>query len=124
MRPIARAGLPSGNRFEPGGCGHREDSVMSGRSPEWPETLGRDGFTIVDRVLPSDRVAELIEASEGWSVVGREGVLDRRGETYGVRDLLWRSPEVRLLAGAPELMKLVEPVLGGGAFAVRGLYFD
>jgi hypothetical protein len=86
--------------------------------------LERDGFAILDRVLPADRVVELIEASEGWSVAGREGVLDRQGETYGVRDLLRRSPEARFLAGSPELMALVEPVLGRGAFAVRGLYFD
>jgi hypothetical protein len=97
---------------------------MPGQSGEWLRSLESDGFAILDRVLAADRVAQLIAASEEWSVAGREGVLDRRGETYGVRDLLWRSPEVRLLAGSPELMELVEPVLGGGAFAVRGLYFD
>ena len=69
-------------------------------------------------------VAELIEASKGWSAAGREGVLDRRGETYGIRDLLWRSSEVRRLAESPELKELVEPILGPRAFAVRGLYFD
>ncbi len=92
--------------------------------PEWVETFGQAGFAILDRVISPGQVAELIEVSKGWSVVGREGVLDRRGETYGIRDLLWRSSEVRSLAESPELRKLVVPILGPRAFAVRGLYFD
>jgi len=97
---------------------------MTGRKLEWVASLNRDGFAILDRILTPARVADLIEASGGWSLVGRDGVLDRRGETYGIRDLLWRFLDVKVLANSPELMAMVEPVLGRGAFAVRGLYFD
>ena len=97
---------------------------MSEGSRDWVSTLDRDGFVIRDHVVASDRVAELIALSRNWLVAGREGVLDRQGETYGVRDLLWRFPEVRALADSPELRQLVEPVIGPEAFAVRGLYFD
>ncbi len=38
--------------------------------------------------------------------------------------ILRAIPEVRRLAGSPALLDLVEPVLGPGAFAVRGLLFD
>ena len=41
-----------------------------------------------------------------------------------VRDLLRRAPAVRRLANSPELCEIVTPILGSGAFVVRGLFFD
>src|SRR5436190_8824773 len=90
----------------------------------WPERLDRDGFAILDRVLTPARMAELIEATRTYSLGGHDGLLDRRGEVYGGRDLLWRITEVRRLARSPALLAIVEPILGRGAFAVRGLFFD
>jgi hypothetical protein len=41
-----------------------------------------------------------------------------------MRDALRNLPEIRELANSVELLDLVRPVLGPGAFAVRGLLFD
>jgi len=54
----------------------------------------------------------------------RAGVLERGGETYGVRDLLWRAPEIKRLAASRALVDIAHAILGPGAFAVRGLFFD
>jgi hypothetical protein len=93
-------------------------------SNSWLECFDRDGFVIIDSVLGPDRVAELIEATRICSSTARDGVLERGGEVYGVRDLIWRVPEIRRLAQSPELLELAEATLGPGAFVVRGLYFD
>lgn len=90
----------------------------------WIDCLPRDGFAILERVATPARVAELIEATRAYSSGDHDGRLDRRGEVYGGRDLLWRIPEVGRLARSPELSAIAESVLGPGAFAVRGLFFD
>jgi ectoine hydroxylase-related dioxygenase (phytanoyl-CoA dioxygenase family) len=92
--------------------------------PSLSERLERDGFVILDRVATPDRVAELIEATRVYATGSSDGLLDRRGEVYGGRDLLWRIDEVRRLAGSRALLDIAEKVLGPGAFAVRGLFFD
>lgn len=88
------------------------------------DVLDRDGFIILESVLGPDQVAELIQLTGTCSPAQGEGVLHREGEVYGVRDLAWRLDEIRGLARSPELIRLVEPILGPGAFLVRGLYFD
>ena len=81
-----------------------------------------DGFAIVPGVLAPevvDALARAVDAAgEGPAVLRREGAL------YGMRDALRGLPEVRDLAGSEALLGLVRPVLGPGAFAVRGLLFD
>jgi len=94
------------------------------KSGAWRERFDRMGFAIVDRVLSFDQVAELIEVTRLGSAPGKAGVLDRGGEVYGVRDLIWRIPEIRHLAQSPELLEIAQAILGPGAFAVRGLFFD
>ena len=98
--------------------------VTPNSSTGWSECLDRDGFAILDRVATPDRVAELIEATRVYATGSSDGLLDRRGEVYGGRDLLWRIDEVRRLARSRELLDIAETVLGPGAFAVRGLFFD
>ncbi len=88
------------------------------------ERFDREGFAILDHVLSPDQVAELLEATRTYAMGEHDGRLDRRGEVYGGRDLLWRVAEVRRLARSASLMTIVEPILGPGAFAVRGLFFD
>ena len=90
----------------------------------WHERFDRDGFVIVDSVLAPNQVAELIEFTRICSSTARDGVLERGGEVYGMRDLLWRVPEIRRLAQSPDLLAIVEAILGPGAFVVRGLFFD
>ncbi len=100
---------------------------MSAKSAEgipWLGSLERLGFTIIAGVVTAECVADLIDATRTYATGGHDGALDRRGEVYGGRDLLWRVPEVRSLARSPEILKLVYPVLGQEAFPVRGLFFD
>ncbi len=82
--------------------------------------LARDGFAVVPGVLGaagSGALAEaLAAASDGSSL--RSG-----GEAYAVRNLL-DVPAVRALAGSAGVRALVEPALGPGCFAVRGILFD
>ncbi len=86
------------------------------------DRLSRDGFAIVDNVVTPLVVKQLIDA------IGQAGPLDavlrREEEVYGMRDLLRAIPEVRQLAGSPDLLDLVDSILGPGSFAVRGLLFD
>jgi hypothetical protein len=71
-----------------------------------------------------DQVAELIDVTRDCSSTASKGVLERRGEIYGVRDLLWRVPAIRRLAHSRELLEIVATILGPEAFPVRGLFFD
>ena len=88
------------------------------------ERLDRDGYAILDQITLTDRVVELIEATQMYATGGHDGLLDRRGEVYGGRDLLWRIEDVRQLAQSRELTGITETILGPGSFAVRGLFFD
>ena len=90
----------------------------------WSDSLERDGYAILDRILSPVHVTELIEATRMYASGDHDGRLDRGGEVYGGRDLLWRIAEVRRLAQSPALTTIAETVLGPGAFAVRGLFFD
>jgi ectoine hydroxylase-related dioxygenase (phytanoyl-CoA dioxygenase family) len=90
----------------------------------WRESFDRTGFAIIDRVLERDHVDELIELTRVCLAAGEAAVLDRAGEVYGARDLLWRVAEIRELARSRELISISEAILGRGAFAVRGLFFD
>jgi ectoine hydroxylase-related dioxygenase (phytanoyl-CoA dioxygenase family) len=90
----------------------------------WTAGLERDGYAILEGVAAPDPVAHLIEATREYASVAHQGRLDRRGEVYGGRDLLWRIPEVGRLARSRELTAIAEAALGPGAFAVRGLFFD
>jgi hypothetical protein len=91
---------------------------------DWRERFDRDGYAILDQITSSDRIAELIEATRMYATGGHDGLLDRRGEVYGGRDLLWRIEDVRCLAQSRELSGLAETILGPGASPVRGLFFD
>jgi hypothetical protein len=93
-------------------------------SAVWRNGFERNGFAIIEQVLSPGRVAELIAATSSYLSTSSGGVLRRGDEVYGARDLLWRVPEVRLLARSRELLEIVEPILGLGAFVVRGLFFD
>jgi hypothetical protein len=93
-------------------------------SPSWQESFNRDGFAILECVLTPELVAELIDVTRTYSSTDSAGVLERRGEIYGVRDLLWRVPAVRQVAHTRGMLEIVAAVLGPEAFVVRGLFFD
>src|SRR5271168_4117591 len=91
-------------------------------STAWREPFERDGFAIIESILPPDRVAEFIDVTRTCSLTEHDGVLRRGGEVYGVRDLVWRVGEIRQLARTRELIDIVESILKPGAFVVRGLF--
>lgn len=93
-------------------------------SERWIEQLEYDGYAILEEVATPGEVATLLEATSNYATGSDDGRLDRGGEVYGGRDLLWRRPEIAGLARSPELLAIAETVLGPGAFAVRGLFFD
>ena len=90
----------------------------------WLDSFERMGFAIIEGVLSPGLVAGLREATDGYSAGGHDGALDRRGEVYGGRDLLWRVLEVSGLAQSSEILSLIQGILGPMAFPVRGLFFD
>ena len=88
-------------------------------------SLERDGFAIVAEGVPPRTVERLVKAFE-MTPGKRERVYDvreKQGGVYAMRNVL-RTPEVRELAESREIMRLVEGVLGRGARAVRGIFFD
>ena len=92
-------------------------------SSHWQACFDRDGFAIIDRVLTKVEVSELIELTRVCSSTADTGVLDRGGEVYGVRDLIWRIPEIRRLAHARTVLEIAQAILGPDAFVVRGAVF-
>lgn len=98
-----------------------QPEAINGR---WFESLTRDGFAVIEGVVSTQSVAELTDLINGYLAGTGSGILARRGETYGIRDLLWRAPEIQRLAQSPELTQIVRAAVGPKAFAVRALYFD
>ena len=85
-------------------------------------TVLERGFAIVPRLI-DDEAASALEVAVERSTASA-GTLRREDAVYGMRDLLRGVPEIRTLAGSPVILDLVESILGPGAFAVRGLWFD
>ncbi len=83
--------------------------------------LESQGFLMRRGVISGAVVAELARAIE--DAPSMAGARARRGSVVGLRNLL-QVPAVRRLAGSPPLRDLVEPILGRGAFCVRGIFFD
>lgn len=86
------------------------------------DALARDGFAVVaDVVGPGERAALIAAVS---AIAPGGSALDRGGRVYASRNLLRNVPRVRSLAESGAVRRLVEAVLGAGAFVVRGLLFD
>jgi hypothetical protein len=79
-------------------------------SRSWKECFERDGFAILEHVVAPDQAADLIDVMRNSSSAASDGVLDRNGENYGVRDVLWRVPTVRNLAQSAALLEIVATV--------------
>jgi Phytanoyl-CoA dioxygenase (PhyH) len=86
------------------------------------ETIAREGYLLVSDLLAEQEVAVLLGALD--RVPEGEAPRQRAGSIYGIRNLLSVVPEVRQLAESARIRAWVEPVLGRGAFPVRGLLFD
>lgn len=84
--------------------------------------IREDGFAAVPDLIGPEAAEALGAAVDRAAATA--GTLRRDATVYGMRDLLRGVPEVRALAGSRALLDPVEAVLGPGAFAVRGLWFD
>ena len=76
----------------------------------WLQKLEHDGFAVVHDVFPAHFMAEIADGDQDYTHARRNLI----------RDCAW----ARDLAGTASIRSLVEPVLGSGAFAVRGILFD
>lgn len=86
------------------------------------DAVRAEGYAVVPGLVDAATARAVAEAVDRRGEGG--GVLRREDATYGMRDLLRGVPEVRALAASAPLVDLVAAVLGPGAFAVRGLWFD
>jgi len=82
------------------------------------EEITANGFSIIPNVLEAEEVASLLSAIEAAC---NESMNIGRG---GIRNLLDRVPEVRVVAESSTIRRLVDPILGERAFAARGILFD
>jgi ectoine hydroxylase-related dioxygenase (phytanoyl-CoA dioxygenase family) len=87
----------------------------------YSEAIERDGFAVLDGVVPDSTVAALLPA---LAEVEHEGAIERRGSIHAIRNLLEAVPALRSLANSDGVRSLVEPILGSGCFVVRGILFD
>ena len=83
--------------------------------------LLQDGFAVVEDVVSLAQIQNLLTALED---LNHQESIRIRGGMFAVRNLLEVSPVIRELASSIALRNLVEPVLGLGAFPVRGILFD
>ena len=90
--------------------------------PKIAEAVRSEGFAVVPDLIDLPTVAILAEAVDR-AERGNSSLL-REDAVYGMRNLLRSIPEVRALARSAVILDQVELVLGPGAFAVRGLWFD
>jgi ectoine hydroxylase-related dioxygenase (phytanoyl-CoA dioxygenase family) len=82
-------------------------------------SLERDGFLLASGLATAGEIAALISFFETAELSSAR----RRNETFGARNLL-AFPEISNIASSPQLTALLDPLLGPGHRAVRGLFFD
>lgn len=87
----------------------------------YTESVARDGFAVLEGVVPDRAVESLLPA---LGHVEHQGAIERRRSVHAIRNLLEAVPEVRTLARSEAVRILVEPVLGPECFVVRAILFD
>lgn len=97
------------------------DSVAKSLDTSYAQQFAEAGYSVVEDVLLDIDVERLRSAIAGLPA-GKE--IKRRQGIYGVRNLLEICREVRELACDVRIRKLVEPILGERAFAVRAVFFN
>src|SRR6266496_3097032 len=88
-----------------------------------PDALDRDGYLIVSNVLTFKHCRQLAEAFETAGPKHGVRIGERAAGLYAMRNVL-RLPVVSELAQSKPIVALAEKVLGRGAMAVRGIFFD
>lgn len=88
---------------------------------DYAERVLRDGFAIIDAVVPGAYAEGLAKAIDE---LPQSDAVRQKAGVYGVRNLLELCPKVQELACRSEVRALVSPILGDGCFAVRATFFD
>ncbi len=86
------------------------------------ESLRRDGFAIVPKMLDEPVVQGLCKAIE--RAQAGQAVRQRRGAVFAIRNLLDVVAEVRDVVSSAAVRNLIEPALRPDAFVVRAILFD
>lgn len=86
------------------------------------ESLRRDGFAIVPKVLDEPVVQGLCKVIERAGA--GQAVRQRRGAVFAIRNLLDVVAEVRVVVSSAAIRNLIDPVLSGDAVVVRAILFD
>jgi ectoine hydroxylase-related dioxygenase (phytanoyl-CoA dioxygenase family) len=90
-------------------------------SSELRKQIEAHGYAVVPGVLDREQLAGLIVALES---IAENPSARRRGGVFAMRNLLDVSPAIRDLAESGKVRRLIGPILGSGAFPVRGILFD
>ena len=88
--------------------------------PNYAQGIETDGFALVPAAVDEDEIAALIAAIETLAEKQKSKGI---AEIYALRNLL-ESPVICDFAASPVMRRLVTPIIGAGAFAVRGIFFD
>src|SRR5262249_39967766 len=100
----------------------RERNSLKCTNSDWLNSFERDGFVVIPNVLAADAVDRLIDSLQARNQ--NLSFHQHNEHTYAIRNLLQGFPEIEQLTKSAAIRALVEPILGLGAFAVRGLFFD
>jgi hypothetical protein len=82
----------------------------------------RDGFAIIPDLIDEQAATRIVAAVE--SAARGDAVLTRGDAAFGIRKLLDVVPALRGLAEGETLRAVVDPMAGGEAQVVRGIFFD
>lgn len=89
---------------------------------DYVEGIERNGFAIIKNVVDIETVEAFVQ--ELKTICSDKVARRRAGKAFGIRNLLNVLPSARILANSELVRALIEPVLGGEARVVRGIYFD
>lgn len=86
--------------------------------------VAQAGYAVVETAISGAAVTQLVAAVEAAANGAELGTHQRGGSVYALRNLLETIPAVAQFAASESLRHLVTPILGPGAFPVRGIWFD
>lgn len=86
------------------------------------EHFNERGFLIIENAFDKQTVDRLIEELSGINF--GDAAKKRESAAFGVRNLLNVAPRVREFVNSDDVRKLVEPIAGKQAQAVRAIFFD
>jgi len=81
--------------------------------------IQQHGFAVFPEVLNQIQIEKFREVA---AQIEGEGI-SKRESVFAIRNLL-DAPEIQELARSKAVRDLIEPILGEGCFAVRGIFFD